>query len=85
MKITREFLVNKSAHEGLLNWFDGNFPKGGECQEVLDTLAADPAGYAGWAAWLLGQAGKTDEVRVIDGDLIARNIYSWIAVCLWPR
>ena len=72
MKITKELLKEKGAcaagyRDFLKEYPVDKYPDGVEYQELLDCCAEKNFSYG---SWLLGEFGKTDEVRKIDGDLI---------------
>ena len=58
--------IGGACSEGL-QWFEQNFPNGGEYQVVLDALAKE--NYIDWAQWLLSRFGHTDAVQEIQDDL----------------
>src|SRR3990167_9822181 len=75
MQITLEFLKEKNAcHDGIA-WFEKHIGTSGEYQAVWDALAADEATPIDWARWLLETAGKTNDVKVISGDLTGDRFY----------
>ena len=64
MKITVEYLKEKSACAEGVAWFVAHFPKGGEYQAVLDALAADAK--PDYAQWLLNAVGPTSAVLEVE-------------------
>lgn len=75
MKITKELLKEKGAcadgYRAFLEEYPvDKYPDGVEYQELLDCCAEKNFSYG---SWLLGAFGKTDEVRKIEGDLIAEK------------
>ena len=64
MKITKEWLNEKSACSEGLEWFNSRFPEGGEYQIVLNALAED--GQEGHADWLMSKAGPTKDVLEVE-------------------
>jgi len=73
--ITLEFLQSQDACKTGVEWFQRNFPAGGEYQTVLDRLAQAEEDLSVWAGWLIEAAGASDEVREIEGDLKARSYF----------
>jgi hypothetical protein len=59
MKITMEMARSWGACRGGAEWFEKNFPDGGEYQSVLDALAE--ADQPSWATWLMSKAGADTE------------------------
>ena len=60
--------IHGACSEGL-EWFEQNFPGGGEYQAVLNKLAEE--NLVGWAQWLMQRFGHTDELLQVEGDLIS--------------
>mgnify|MGYP007027117353 CR=1 FL=1 len=75
MKITKELLKEKGAcvdgYRAFLEEYpEKKFPDGVEYQELLDICAEKSWEYG---TWLLNKFGPTDEIREIEGDLIAEG------------
>jgi len=64
MFITKENLIEKGACSSGMQWFEQNFPEGGEYQEVLNKLAEQ--NEIGFAQWGLSQFGRTDTVLEVE-------------------
>ena len=76
MKITREMLKAKGACAAGYREFCATFPAdkypdGVDYQEVLDKCAENDRDNH--ASWLLGEFGRTDDIKYIDGDLVSDN------------
>lgn len=67
MKITLDWLKEKSACEDGIAWFEGNFGNEADCQKVLDELGK--LNKADWARWLINKAGPTTSVLEIQGNV----------------
>ena len=75
MKITKELLKEKGAcvdgYRAFLEEYpEKKFPDGVEYQELLDVCAEKSWEYG---VWLLNKFGPTNEIREIEGDLIAEK------------
>ena len=75
MKITKELLKEKGAcvdgYRAFLEEYpEKKFPDGVEYQELLDVCAERSWEYG---VWLLNKFGPTNEIREIEGDLIAEK------------
>ncbi len=67
MKITLDWLREKSACEDGIAWFEGNFGNEADCQKVLDELGK--LDKVDWARWLINKAGPTTSVLEIQGNV----------------
>lgn len=71
MKITLDWLKEKSACEDGIAWFEGNFGNDADCQDVLDELGK--RNRVVWAKWLIDRAGTTNTVLEIQGNIETEN------------
>ena len=70
MKITLDWLKEKSSCKDGKEYFAEHFPDGAEYQDVLDHLAEE--NNVSWACWLMQNAGQTNAVLEVD-ELISEN------------
>jgi len=71
MKITLDWLKEKNACVEAVKKFKETFGEEADYQSVLDALGKE--NRADWASWLIGQAGRTDSVLEIKGNLITET------------
>ncbi|HBC93672.1 MAG TPA: hypothetical protein DCZ10_12465, partial [Pelotomaculum sp.] len=64
MQITLDWLREKEACSESMLRFKHTFPEGAEYQDVLDALAKE--NKADWAAWLMKEAGSTNDVLEVE-------------------
>ena len=73
MKITKSMLEQLNACLEGKDWFDLNFPEGGEYQEVLDKLGAEN-NYS-YAEWLMSRIPADDSVLEVDEIKIDGSLF----------
>ena len=71
MKITLDWLRAKNACGEAVSRFQQEFGNEAEYQDVLDVLGRE--NNAGWALWLIQNAGHTKDVLEIKGDLVTET------------
>ncbi|MCL4546919.1 MAG: hypothetical protein M1576_04185, partial [Deltaproteobacteria bacterium] len=70
MKITVEVLKEKNACQDGIKYFQANFKeKEIEVKEVLQKLVED--NKYNWASWVVDNFKNSEEVEIIEGDLIS--------------